>query len=82
MEFDDRLTFLLLQRFDRRPDELAEFDANLVHETKTRLLDQKFVKRMSHPLRGDDEVKHVVFSYELTTRGAVLLEQLQQRLVK
>lgn len=82
MELDDRLTFLLLEKFDRRPDELAEFDPNLVHQTRTRLLDQKFVERIPHPLRGDDEVKRVAFRYELTTRGAVLFEQLRQRLGK
>lgn len=82
MKQDDRLTFMLLQRFDRRPDELAEFDPGLVQYTKAQLLDQKFVERIPKPLRGDDEVKQIAFSYRLTTRGAVLFEQLQKRLGK
>jgi hypothetical protein len=82
MELDDRLTFILLQRFDRRTDELSEFDPGLVQYTKTQLLDQKFVKRTPKPLRGDDEVKEIAFSYELTTRGGVLFQQLKKRLGK
>lgn len=31
---------MLLQKFDRRPDELVGFDPNLIHLTRTRLLDQ------------------------------------------
>lgn len=82
MELDDRLTFMLLQRFDRRPDELAEFDPNLVHHTKARLIDEGFVVNEPAILRGDDEVKAVVDSYKLTPRGAKLFKQLQQRLGK
>lgn len=80
MELDDRLTTLLLERFDRRPDELAEFDLGLVQHTKARLLDGEFVVNNPAVLRGDDEVKAVVNRYELTPRGARLLSQLRQRL--
>ena len=60
MELDDRLTTLLLERFDRRPDELAEFDLGLVQHTKARLLDGEFVVNNPAVLRGDDEVKAVL----------------------
>lgn len=82
MELDDRLTFMLLQRFDRRPDELAGFDRGLVQHTKARLLDEGYVINAPVALRGDDEVKTVFDHYELTPRGKRLFMQLQRKLGK